>query len=311
MIRSLAMIAVAGFVVCVICLSGAFALGGYDITKNGWSFPVQWNYDDREVSDLRGIDWNSPETTRDLAWSGDDELEVAVPAEVTFTQGPAAKITVSGPKDAVDKIVVDGGRIGLGGHNNVHVTVRGLNVNVRGLEGFRRLKIDIVAPEVRKITTGAASRMTIVALKTDELELRVNTASHVEGNIDTNRLELTVHTGADTRLEGRADEIDVEVHTGGDAKLDRLAVKKARIETHTGGDAVAAPTESADIEAHTGGDVVLRSHPPQISSNIHTGGNLRFDTGPASATNAPSTNAPTKPSLSPSPSPSPSPPKRT
>jgi hypothetical protein len=311
------MIAVAGFVVCVICLSGAFALGGYDITKNGWSFPVQWNYDD-EVSDLRNIDWKSPETTRDLAWAGDDELEVAVPADVTFTQGPTAKIVVTGPKDAVDKIVVDGGRIGFSGHNNVRVTVRGLNVNVRGLEGFRRLRIEVVAPEMRRIETSAASRMTITALKADDLEMSVNTASHIEGNIDVNKLDLKIHTGADARLEGRADDIDVEVHTGGDAKLDRLAVKTAKIETHTGGDAVAAPTESADIEAHTGGDVVLRSHPPRINSNIHTGGNLRFETGPAPSTNAPSTNAPAanapapaKPSVSPSPSPSPSPPKRT
>ena len=46
MIRTLAMIAIAGFFVAVLSLSGAAALGGYDLTKRGWSFPVQWDWDD-------------------------------------------------------------------------------------------------------------------------------------------------------------------------------------------------------------------------------------------------------------------------
>lgn len=314
MIRSLAMIAVASFVVCIICVSGATALGGYDLSKRGWNFPEwNWNDDDR---DLRDINWNSPETTKDMNWAGDDDLQIDVPADVTFTQADKPKITITGPRDAVDKVSVEGGHIGLIGHENVRVRVRGLNVSLRGLEGFRHLRIEVAAPKMHSITTSAASKLNIVSLKSDDLDLEVNTASDVTGNVDVNHLQLRVHTGADARLEGRADDVDVEVHTGGDAKLDRMAVKTARVETHTGGTAVLAPTDSADVEAHTGGDVILRSHPPKINSNIHTGGNLRFEDASPSPTppTTPATSAtpatPAKPSVSPSPSPSPSPPKR-
>jgi hypothetical protein len=86
MIRTLAMIAIAGFFVAV---SGAAALGGYDVKKHGgWSFPVQWDWDDDDNngSDGRRIDWNTPETTRSIEWAGADRIEIGIPADVTFTQ---------------------------------------------------------------------------------------------------------------------------------------------------------------------------------------------------------------------------------
>src|SRR6476620_11712038 len=125
MIRSLAMIAVAGFIVCVISLAGAAALGGAALTKHGWNFPGRWNWEqgpsDHSVN-LGNIDWNSPETTKEIVWSGSDELEIALPAEVTITQGPQAKMVITGPKDAVDRVRVEDGRIGFSGEGNVNVT---------------------------------------------------------------------------------------------------------------------------------------------------------------------------------------------
>jgi hypothetical protein len=293
MIRTLAMIAIAGFFVAVLSLSGAAALGGYDLTKNGWSFPVQWNWDDddHDRGDSTNIDWKSADTTKDFQWAGDDELAISVPADVTFTQAATPKLVITGPSDAVNHIVVDNGHIGFSGRNHVRVSVNGLNVNVRGMEGFRRLKIEVAAPDVSRIKIGAASNLTIVGIKRTDLEIEANTASHVSGTVDVDRLRLQVHTGGNADLEGRADDLDVEVHTGADARLSRLAVKSARVEANTGADVELAPTEAADVEVHTGADVLLRSNPPQLHKEIHTGGDLRFAPGLAetapTATNAP------------------------
>ena len=111
MIRTLAMIAIAGFFVAVLSLSGAAALGGYDINKHGgWSFPVQWDWDDddNDRADMRRIDWNTPETTRTIEWAGADRIEIAIPADVTFTQAPTPSLVVTGPRDAVEHVIVEG-----------------------------------------------------------------------------------------------------------------------------------------------------------------------------------------------------------
>src|SRR4051812_49616382 len=54
--------------------------------------------------------------TRDLGWNGGDRFGVAMSAHTTFTQGPTAKIVVTGPKDIVDRIVVEDGVVRLRDH---------------------------------------------------------------------------------------------------------------------------------------------------------------------------------------------------
>jgi hypothetical protein len=298
MIRTLAMIAIAGFFVAVLSLSGAAALGGYDIKKHGWSFPVQWDWDDDDDDgdrgDLRRIDWNTPETTRTIEWAGADRVEIAIPADVTFTQAATPSLVVTGPRDAVEHVVVEGGRIGFSGRGEVQVNVRGMNVDVRGLEGFKRLKIQMAAPDVRAFRARAASNLTLVGVKRSDLEIEAHAASHVLGDIDVDRLRMQLHSAADANLDGRADDLDLEVHSAADARLDRLAIKNARVEAHSAADAALAPTDSADVDAHSGADVVLRSRPAQLSTETHSGGDIRF-TGPVAITTPPATNAPAPP----------------
>ena len=46
--------------------------------------------------------------TRDLNWRGGDSFGVSMSARVTFTQSPVSKIVVSGPREIVEQIVIDG-----------------------------------------------------------------------------------------------------------------------------------------------------------------------------------------------------------
>ena len=316
MIRTLAMIAIAGFFVAVISLSGAAAIGGYDLTKRGWTFPMQWNWDDDDRGgdgELRRINWNTPDTTKDFQWSGADSIDVNLPADVTFTQAPTPKLVITGPRDAVEHIVVEGGNIGFSGHNDVRVSVTGMNVRVNGLEGFRRLKIEVAGPDVHRFEVGTASSLMLVGVKRDELEIEARTASHVNGSVDVDRLRLHVHTGGNADLEGRADDLDLEVNTGGNVRVAHLAVKTARIEAKTGADVEVAPTQSADVEIHTGADVLMRSRPPELHTEVHTGGDLRFAAGlpeTSGAVNAPATPIPPATPAAPAPK-APAAPKKT
>ena len=103
MIRTLLMIAVAGFLVSAVTLSVAVAITGPEAIVHGaWSFGPHgwgWRHHYREVDESRD---DGPETSRDIAWTGGDHLVVSVPADVQYTQadGPA-KLTVSGPAGAL------------------------------------------------------------------------------------------------------------------------------------------------------------------------------------------------------------------
>ena len=287
MIRTLAMIAIAGFFVAVLSLSGAAALGGYDLTKNGWSFPVQWDWDDdherrrpaphrlEHGRDHQGLPVDRGQPARDRH-----------PRRRHLHPEPDAQAGITGPRDAVEHIIVDDGHIGFTGRGEVRVSIRGANVNVHGLEGFRRLKIEVSAPDVHRFSAGAASNLMLNGVKRDELEIEAHAASHVNGNIDVNRLDLPVHSAANADLEGRADDLDLEVHSAGDAKLGHLAVKSAKVDAHAAGDAEVAPTELAHVEVHSGADVVMRTRPAQLNTNVHSGGDIRFATGATTTTAA-------------------------
>src|SRR4051812_26135565 len=118
MIRVLAMISVAGFLLSAVCLSVAISLAGPEVISRGvWSshgpFHFGWDDDDHH----HGFSWNygsddhGPRASRDLAWTG-ETVEVDVPADLRFTQadGPP-KLVIRGAKSAVDHVVVEGGRI--------------------------------------------------------------------------------------------------------------------------------------------------------------------------------------------------------
>lgn len=307
MIRSLAMIAVAGFVVCVLSLAGAAALGGPALSKNGWNW-APWSDGKRSDIDfdMRDIDWDSPVTTKEMVWSGSDELEIALPAEVTVTQGPQARMVITGPKDAVEHVKVDGGHIGFSESANVRVTVKGLNLNIKGLEGFRRLKIQITAPDVRKIDASVASKVVLVGFKRDELELKANAGSDLSGDIEVRKLELEVHSGANAELTGKADDMELDVHSAGDAKLDKLVVKSIHGEAKSGADASIAAIDSIDMDVHSGADVTIHGRPTHVNTNTHSGGDVHYASpaDEAPTTNSSATNTPSAPNA-PAPPPAP------
>src|SRR5579883_3346870 len=134
MIKNLAIIAGASFVLAAVCLGGAAALGGPYLFGDhhwdrGWGhWNQRWGYWDGgwtsrgrdggwdDHGDTNGVPASDGATaTRDIAWSGADGLDVEIPANVQFTQaaGPA-KLTVSGPRELVDQVELSGSRLEYG-----------------------------------------------------------------------------------------------------------------------------------------------------------------------------------------------------
>jgi len=242
MIRTLVMIAVAGFAVSLVTISAAVGIAGPQaILDGGWTLgPAGWGDHHHWRSGDEG-----PQATRNIPWSGGDALDIDLPADVTYTQaaGPA-KITVSGPRDAISDLEIQDGHIGY----------------VRHSDHDSDLIIAISAPAVRKFTMESSGKLAIEGYNQD-------------------RLELSLEGDADATVKGAAKAVQLSISGSANADLAALAVQTAKVEIDGSGDATLKPTAAADISLSGSGDATLLSDPPRLQTHISGSGEVRRNNG--------------------------------
>jgi Putative auto-transporter adhesin, head GIN domain len=250
MIRVLVMIAVTGFLVSVVTLSTAVAIGGPDILTSGvwnhWNGDWSWGWSDHDNRWGRARD-SGPETTREIAWTGGDTLELDVPADVQYTQAPGpGKVTISGPQSLVSEVEVDGGQIRFAHRHH-------------GIHGGN-LVIAITAPAVNRFDVSGSGKLSIADYRQDKLTLDLSGNADVEAAGEAKALELTVSGSSDTDLSGlKLETADVDIAGSGDATL--------------------APTGSANLNVSGSGDVTLLSRPARLESNVTGSGSIHQQDG--------------------------------
>ena len=102
MVKKLLVLMAASAIVSLVCFTVLNMMGGFGAINRGpmgnWGPWADWG-------DRRGDGRNNPgpEITRDLAYAGSDQLSIGYPAEITVTQGPQARFTVTGPQYILDQ----------------------------------------------------------------------------------------------------------------------------------------------------------------------------------------------------------------
>jgi len=247
MIRVLVMIAVTGFLLSVVTLSTAVAIGGPDLLSRGaWNWGL-WSSDSDFWMDGHRWghrhDWaeSGPQSTREIAWNGGDTLDIDIPADVQFTQaeGPG-KLTVSGPKSMVDEIEVDGGRVTLRHHGHMH---------------WGDVTIVMTAPSVTRFEMEGSGKIAIAAYKQDKLDVEIS-------------------GDGDVSVTGEARAVALNISGSGSADLGALKAKDADVEIDGSGDATLSPTDSAKIDISGSGDVTLLTRPARLESNVSGSGTV-------------------------------------
>ena len=252
MIRLLVIIAVVGFLTCVVTLGGAAALGGRDIAAQGWD---RWNWSDRgwnigwDEHGQRHSNWRNrhkddPEwasASRELAWDGATALILDVPGEVIFTQGGEGpgKLTVTGPKRSIDTLTLSGGRLTDG-------------VRHTG----ERLKIVLTATKVTRFELKGVDRLNIEAYDQDSLEISTTGMAKVTGHGRTKALKLNM-TGA------------------GEADLAGLDAESAEVDISGAAEATIAPRTSAKLDISGSGEVDLKTRPLKLEKNVSGSGEVK------------------------------------
>jgi hypothetical protein len=225
MYKNLLIVAGAAALISILCFSILAALGGLGSL---WR-PGPWD---------RWTD-TGPVVTRDLPFSGAERLDIADPAEITFTQGAQPRFTVTGPKALVDALRLDGGTLeGPDGPSFVFQRHR-----------HGRLRIDIVSPNTREFRLSGAEKLDIRNFDQDSLVLECAGAADVEG-------------------QGRAKRLDARLSGAGHLNLARLAVDDAVVSISGAGDAIIDPHASADVSIAGAGHVELETRPPVLQTHI-------------------------------------------
>lgn len=251
MVRVLVMIAVTGFFVSLVTISAAVAIGGPAILEsaawNGWG--PHWS----RHGDWSGWGWDDhwearsggPATTRELAWTGGDSLDIDLPADVQYTQGPTAKVTVSGPPRAIDDVEIEDGHLTWRGRHHMH---------------FGDLRVVITAPAVTHFELSGSGELTIADYKQESLDLRISGNGDVKATGETGALKLNMSGSGDADMAGlRAKSADVDISGSGDVKV--------------------APIESARIDVSGSGDVTLVTHPARLETHMSGSGDLHQEGG--------------------------------
>lgn len=234
MIRVLVLISITGFFVALVALSAAAALGGPELAARGWNWHDAHGHG-------RGVDGAGPTATREFAWDGSTMLDLAIPAEVEFTQAAGAgKVTITGPKGAVDEILLEDGRLHF--DRRVH--------DVGG-----RLRVVMTAPAVTHFKVNGDDRLVINGYSQETLELDVRGSSEVVA-------------------KGTARSIDLEISGSSEVDLAGLAAENAEVDVSGSGEATIAPTRAADLDISGSGEVNLTTRPDHLNTDISGSGHV-------------------------------------
>lgn len=266
LIRNTLIVAGASFALAVGCFAGVAAIAGPEIMKNGWTLPL--DHDETIVIRENGKVVRSgrhfvrgqatePSTDRTFAWTGKDELQIDLPVDVVFVQGPEARIVASGPKSYIDRLRVEGGRISLregDGIDHDSVTINGFGVHFQS--DSERVKITVIAPDVTKFDVRGSG----------DLDIR---------RYDQPTFAVSVSGSGDVEAAGRVNAVAIDNSGSGWINLTDLKAKDAIVDISGSGGGALFATDKARIDISGSGDLELRTEPKTVSSEITGSGEIR------------------------------------
>jgi hypothetical protein len=180
-----------------------------------------------------------PAASRSFAWRGGDTLRIQLPADVSFRQSTAVSLTIDGPADALDHVVIDGGDIRYD----------------RWVSHAGRLRIMLTAPDVTAFHVMGTANLTISEYRQDRLKIRISGHGRVQA-------------------WGSSRATHVGIAGSGDVDLGRLTGESVKVEIAGSGRATIAPTEIADLGIAGSGVVTLMTKPPVLRTRFAGSGRV-------------------------------------
>jgi hypothetical protein len=266
----LGLIALTGFAVSVVCLSGAYALNGGMFTLGGF---------DRPRCDFGQA--ASGVTTRSLPWDdNNDQATISLPANVHYQAGQGDQLVIKGDPRIVAHVRVNNGVVNMDcrspiffGHDRMDVTLPGRHFDAFEVTGTGNLQLaGLSQPNLRLEVSGAGH------INADAKVQAMNVDVSGEGGITVNgqadRLHVEISGEGDVVAKGRADALRVDINGEGDLRAGELAVKSADLEISGDGKIEIAPQDSLDAQVTGDGTITLKTEPKNLTSDFGGDGKL-------------------------------------
>ena len=186
------------------------------------------------------------QTSRSFYWTGGDTLRISLPADVTFTQSSTVALSISGPGDALDHVIVERGEIRYD----------------RWVSNAGRLRIVLSAPDITAFQVAGMADMTIAEYRQDRLKIRIAGKGTVKAS-------------------GAARATNVGIAGKGDVDLGGVRGESVKVEIAGSGSAIIAPTEIAEVGIAGSGLVTLMTNPPVVRTKIAGSGRIVHAAGAA------------------------------
>ncbi len=225
--------------------------------------------------------------TRIEPWTGGEGLDIGVPGEIRYVQGPDNKVEISGPARAVDRVEVD--------HGEIHMMHRFNWWSWRD----DRIRITITAPHISSAHLSGSGRLDLGQLNQDSLSLGVSGSGgavaggaiktltvHVSGSgsirltgLTNSQMDAGISGSGWVKAAGAGDRLNLHISGSGSADLAELALNQADVEISGSGSAKLAPKQDADVGVTGSGHVSLLTEPAHLSTHRAGSGSISHPGG--------------------------------
>lgn len=225
--------------------------------------------------------------TRTEPWTGGEDLDIGVPGEIRYVQGPDNKVEISGPTRAVDRVEVDGSEIHMMHQFNwwswrddrVRITVTAPRISSAHLSGSGRLDLGQLSQDRLSLgVSGSGAAVAGGAIKT--LSAHVSGSGSVRLTGLTNaQMDASISGSGWVKAAGAGDRLDLHISGSGSADLAELALNQANVEISGSGSAKLAPKQDADVGVTGSGHVSLLTEPAHLSTHRSGSGSISHPGG--------------------------------
>ncbi len=213
-----------GFAVCVLALAVASA------TARDWE-----GFTPRDPSLKQSGHW-------EWAWDGSDGLGIGlVGATVHYVPNGPARIVITGPDEALERV-----RVGQG--------------QIRWCEDCRAIK------GLEVTVSGVILHHVALSGADDTIQL---------GRLDQDQLHLALAGTGEIDASGRVDQLSVSLAGSGNIRMDDAKVQRANINIAGSGDVAVTPKQEANVHVAGSGRVRMTAMPAQLNQSITGSGGVR------------------------------------
>ncbi|MCK9543105.1 MAG: DUF2807 domain-containing protein [Novosphingobium sp.] len=201
MIRKLFIVSASALLLAMICLAGAWAIGGKELVDSGG-----WTIDDKD---------SGPHITRDFTFDPNVPLVLSAPVNLEFTRGAKVSMTVSGRPAVIEALRWEGGRLTTGNNK----TFSGKAVTLK-----------ITAPVMPKIELNGPGNIELNDLRQPLLEIEMSGAGNIEASGKVDKVTVEASGAGNVDLEALdATDADVDLAGFGNADINASGTVNASI----------------------------------------------------------------------------------